>query len=100
MVYWAFGGRRLAMGSDGNLAAFVSVVERAALAVADEDGLETMTVRLRDLQATAAIALLVMSGNVQMAGAQTATAAGQGSTTATAAVGNSAAPRRATRRRR
>ena len=46
-----------------------------------------MTVRLRDLQATAAIALLVMSGNVQMAGAQTATAAGQGSTTATAAVG-------------
>jgi len=33
-----------------------------------------MTVRLRDLQATAAIALLVMSGNVQMAGAQTATA--------------------------
>ncbi len=47
-----------------------------------------MTVRLRDLQATAAIALLVMSGNVQMAGAQTATAAGQGSTTATAAVGN------------
>jgi outer membrane protein TolC len=45
-----------------------------------------MTVRLRDLQATAAIALLVMSGNVQMAGAQTATAAGQGSTTATAAV--------------
>jgi len=46
-----------------------------------------MTVRLRDLQATAAIALLVMSGNVQMAGAQTATAAGQGSSTAATAVG-------------
>ena len=44
--------------------------------------------RLRDLQATAAIALLVMSGNVQMAGAQTATAAGQGSSTATTAAGN------------
>jgi outer membrane protein TolC len=57
------------------------------LAVAVKTSLETMTVRLRDLQATAAIALLVMSGNVQMAGAQTATAAGQGSTTATAAVG-------------
>ena len=33
-----------------------------------------MKVRLRDLQATAAIALLVMSGNIQMAGAQAATA--------------------------
>jgi outer membrane protein TolC len=58
------------------------------LAVAVKTSLETITVRLRDLQATAAIALLVMSGNVQMAGAQTATAAGQGSSTATTAAGN------------
>jgi outer membrane protein TolC len=57
------------------------------LTVAVKTSLETMTVRLRDLQATAAIALLVMSGNVQMAGAQTATAAGQGSSTAATAVG-------------
>jgi outer membrane protein TolC len=49
-----------------------------------EEELETMTVRLRDLQATAAIALLVMSGNVQMAGAQAAppTAAAPAATTA------------------
>ncbi len=33
-----------------------------------------MKVRLRDLQATAAIALLVVSGNIQTAGAQAATA--------------------------
>jgi outer membrane protein TolC len=53
-----------------------------------------MKVRLRDLQATAAIALLVVSGNIQTAGAQAAqatptaqTAAGQSSSTATAAVG-------------
>jgi outer membrane protein TolC len=59
-----------------------------------------MTVRLRELQAMAAIALLAMSGNVRMAGAQVAAttliaqatpvaqpAAGQGSP-ATAAVGN------------
>jgi outer membrane protein TolC len=37
-----------------------------------QEGLETMKVRLRDLQAMAAIALLAMSGNLRMAGAQTA----------------------------
>jgi len=42
-----------------------------------------MSVRLKDLQATVAIALLLVSGNVQMAGAQTAQpAAAQASTTA------------------
>jgi outer membrane protein TolC len=65
-----------------------------------------MTVRLRDLQAMAAIALLAMSGSLRMAGAQVAattpaaqatpvvatpvaqTAAGQSSSAATTAVGN------------
>jgi outer membrane protein TolC len=54
-----------------------------------------MKVRLRDLQATAAIALLMVSGNIQTAGAQAATAtpgaqtaAGQSSSTAGPAAGN------------
>ncbi|MGA2436967.1 MAG: TolC family protein [Acidobacteriaceae bacterium] len=61
-----------------------------------------MNVRMKDLQATAAIALLVMSGNVQMAGAQaaattpatqapaapTATGTSQSSSTAPPAAGN------------
>ena len=67
---------------------------------ARQEGLETMKVRLRDLQAMAAIALLAISGSVRMAGAQVAAttltaqatpvaqpATGQGSP-ATAAVGN------------
>src|ERR1035437_10581982 len=69
------GVRRAAAGDgnpNGNQAAFVSVVESAALAVARKTSLETMTVRLRDLQAMAAIALLAMSGNLRMAGAQVA----------------------------
>ena len=46
--------------------------------------------RLKDLQATAAIALLVMSGNMQMAGAQVAQTAtvAQSSSSATPAAGN------------
>jgi outer membrane protein TolC len=46
--------------------------------------------RLKDLQATAAIALLVMSGNMQMAGAQVAqtTTVAQSSSSATPAAGN------------
>jgi outer membrane protein TolC len=54
-----------------------------------------MKVRLRDLQATAAIALLMVSGNIQTAGAQAATAtpgaqtaAGTSSSTAGPAAGN------------
>jgi outer membrane protein TolC len=54
-----------------------------------------MKVRLRDLQATAAIALLIVSGNIQTAGAQAATAtpgaqtaAGTSSSTAGPAAGN------------
>ena len=53
-----------------------------------------MSVRLKDLQATAAIALLLVSGNVQMAGAQAQTTpaaqagTGQSSSTGTAAAGN------------
>jgi outer membrane protein TolC len=44
-----------------------------------------MSVRLKDLQATAAIALLVVSGNVQMAGAQATGAAPSSSVTTPAA---------------
>jgi outer membrane protein TolC len=51
-----------------------------------------MSVRLKDLQATAAIALLLVSGNVQMAGAQAQTTpaaqAGTGQSSSTAAAGN------------
>ncbi len=48
-----------------------------------------MSVRLKDLQATVAIALLVMSGNLQMAAAQLAqaTPAAQSSSSATSAAG-------------
>ena len=49
-----------------------------------------MSVKLKDLQATAAIALLVMSGNLQMAGAQVAqtTTATQSSSSAAPSGGN------------
>ncbi len=55
-----------------------------------EEELETISVRLKDLQATAAIALLVMSGNMQMAGAQVAqtTTAMQSSSSAAPSAGN------------
>jgi len=49
-----------------------------------------MNVRMRNMQATAAIALLWMSGSIAMAGGQVAqpTASAQGSSTATPAAGN------------
>jgi outer membrane protein TolC len=60
------------------------------MAVASKTGLETINVRLRDLQATAAIALLLVSGNMQMAGAQVAqtTSVAQSSSSATPGAGN------------
>jgi outer membrane protein TolC len=49
----------------------------AASGAVREEKLETMNVRLRDMQAIAVVGLLWMSGNTQLAMAQAATAAGQ-----------------------
>jgi hypothetical protein len=104
LVYWAFGGRRLAMetrmGTRLPSGTYQQGDGAAFFFAARQEGLETMKVRLRDLQAMAAIALLAISGSVRMAGAQVAAttltaqatpvaqpATGQGSP-ATAAVGN------------
>ena len=85
VVGWEVGilGVQRAADGAGNHAAYGSVSVRdgcAFFCAALQEGLEMMKVRLRDLQATAAIALLMVSGNIQTAGAQAATA--------TAAVGN------------
>lgn len=83
------GIRRASVGA-GNHVAFRFVVEVYDFGGCRGEELEKMTVRMKDLQATAAIALLLVSGNLQMAGAQVAqtTTAAPSSTTATPAAGS------------